>query len=523
MSKAIPHFDNVAPEMSDSMEFTAAMLTLRAKARAYWHFAVKHKLIWTYAIPTGATDGVYIYINPDYFFGLPSHGQRAFLLGHEVAHIVLKHGWRGLAFRKIGYFRVLNGVNIPFIHRLWNWVTDAIINADLIAHGLEPIEGAILDDRFDRDFVADDAYLEKFKEWEQEQEDEPADDESEASGNGEPSEAMGNPMPADGDDGDADDGDADDGDADGDVDGDAVDGDAVGETDGEVVGEADGDADGDVDGEPDADADGGGAAGSDHDGHDTHLEPKYDGTAEEVEEAEREDERALDKATTDGAKQQEQAIKDGEHKDVGVGDGVAGRLKSAEERKSAPMTWSDELADLLQRSGKGSETSYAKIHRRRFNLYGVVSPVTRGALNQIGFVVDVSYSVDRNALRECMHVLADVIDQLQPSGGAIVVFCGDEYVDHAEVFSGSELLDLEIPYGGGTYMSAGIDWLEQNGYDPDVTLVFTDAEMYDEDMQKVVDSGAVIVLDGAPSWYARRVIERAQARVITVADDSLAA
>ena len=489
--KAIRHFENDSPEMSESKEFAAAMIILSAKARIYWRLVVMHEVIWTDRLPTAGTDGVYIYINPAFFTGLPSHSQRAFLLGHEVGHMILRHPQRGKAFRKRGYFRVVKGSKIPFDHKTYNCAGDYVINADLVAHGLEPIPSGLFDDRFTRDHLVDEVYAELHEEQQQE-DDDTTDDESEASGNGEPSEAMGNPMPADGDD-DGDDS------------------------------ESDGDADGDGDDETDGDADGGGAAGSDHDGHDTHLEPKYDGTAEEVEEAEREDERALDKATTDGAKQQEQAIKDGEHKDVGVGDGVAGRLKSAEERKSAPMTWSDELADLLQRSGKGSEASYAKIHRRRFNLYGVVSPVTRGALNQIGFVVDVSYSVDRNALRECMHVLADVIDQLQPSGGAIVVFCGDEYVDHAEVFSGSELLDLEIPYGGGTYMSAGIDWLEQNGYDPDVTLVFTDAEMYDEDMQKVVDSGAVIVLDGAPSWYARRVIERAQARVITVADDSLAA
>ena len=489
--KAIRHFENDSPEMSESKEFAAAMIILSAKARIYWRLVVMHEVIWTDRLPTAGTDGVYIYINPAFFTGLPSHSQRAFLLGHEVGHMILRHPQRGKAFRKRGYFRVVKGSKIPFDHKTYNCAGDYVINADLVAHGLEPIPSGLFDDRFTRDHLVDEVYAELHEEQQQE-DDDTTDDESEASDNGEPSEAMGNPMPADGDD-DGDDS------------------------------ESDGDADGDGDDETDGDADGGGAAGSDHDGHDTHLEPKYDGTAEEVEEAEREDERALDKATTDGAKQQEQAIKDGEHKDVGVGDGVAGRLKSAEERKSAPMTWSDELADLLQRSGKGSEASYAKIHRRRFNLYGVVSPVTRGALNQIGFVVDVSYSVDRNALRECMHVLADVIDQLQPSGGAIVVFCGDEYVDHAEVFSGSELLDLEIPYGGGTYMSAGIDWLEQNGYDPDVTLVFTDAEMYDEDMQKVVDSGAVIVLDGAPSWYARRVIERAQARVITVADDSLAA
>jgi len=202
---------------------------------------------------------------------------------------------------------------------------------------------------------------------------------------------------------------------------------------------------------------------------------------------------------------------------------VRGRLKAAAQRKSAPLTWSDELADLLQRSGKGSEISYAKIHRRRFNLCGVVSPVTRGALNQIAFVVDVSYSVDRNSLRECMHVLGDAIDELQPSGGAVVVFCGDSYEGHAEVFSGAELLDLEIPDGGGTYMSAGIDWLADNGYEPDVTLVFTDAEMFGNDMQQVHDAGAVIVLDGPPRYYARQVIEQVNPRVITVTDSSVAA
>ena len=325
MSKAIPHFDNVAPDLSDSMEFAAAMLTLRAKARAYWHFAVKHKLIWTYAIPTGATDGVYIYINPDFFFGLPSDGQRAFLLGHEVAHIVLKHGWRGRAFAKVGYFRVLNGVNIPFIHKLWNWATDAIINADLIAHGLEPIDGIILDDRYDRDFVADDAYLEKFREWEQEQEDDTADDESGAGDSGEPSPSMGNPMP------DSEDSDDSENDSDADCESGSEDSDSE---------ESDSD---------DSQGSGNGI-GSEHDGHDTHLEPKYDGTDEEQEDAAEEDQAKTDRTLNDAVKDQQEAVERGEHQNIGTSANVGESVKAGLNRHTAQVSWSEELAHVFTRA-----------------------------------------------------------------------------------------------------------------------------------------------------------------------------
>ena len=485
--QAIRHFENDSPEMSESKEFAAAMIILSAKARIYWRLVVMHEVIWTDRLPTAGTDGIYIYINPAFFMGLPSDSQRAFLLGHEVGHMILRHPQRGKAFRKRGYFRIVKGSKIPFDHKTYNCAGDYVINADLVAHGLEPIPSGLFDDRFTRDHLVDEVYAELYEEQQQEAEDQQesdqqesddtADDESEASDSDESGDS--------GESGKSDD--------------------ESGDESGESGDESDDES------------------GSEHDGHDVHLEPKYDGTAEEVEEAEREDERALDKSVKDGAEQQQQAIKEGEHADVTFGDGVAGSLRAAQERKSAPLTWSDELADLLHKSGKGSETSWAKIHRRRFNLHGVVSPVTKGALNQIAFVVDVSWSVDRDALAQCMHVLADVIDELQPAGGAVVVFCGDSYEGHAEVFSGAELLELYIPDGGGTYMTAGIKWLEDNGYDPDVTLVFTDAEMVAYDMEYVADSGAVIVLDGPPTTYARWVIQRVNPRVITVADESVAA
>ena len=502
--KAIRHFENDSPNMSESKEFAAAMIILSAKARIYWRLVVMSEVIWTHGVPTAATDGVYIYINPDFFNGLTSDSQRAFLLGHEVGHMILKHPQRGKAFRKRGYFRVVKGAKIPFIHRIYNCAGDYVINADLVAHGLEPIEEGLFDDRFGRNHLVDEVYAELYEEQQTEEDDQDQDqDQDQAEEDNDTADESG----------------------DSDQDGQSGAGDSLEDDHSEDNEDCNSNSEDGSEGddcEDNQDSDNG-SEGTDHDGHDVHLEPKYDGSKDEIEAAEKEDERAIDKATEDGAEQQREAAEQGEHSDITFGDAISERIKASENRMSAPITWRDEIPDLLQRSGKGSEVSFAKIHRRRFNLYGVVSPVTKGALNQIAFEVDVSWSVDRNALRECMHVLADAIDELQPSGGAIVVFCGDSYVDHAEVFSGAELLDLEIPDGGGTYMTAGIKWLEENGYDPDVTLVFTDAEMHREDMQYVVDSGAVIVLDGTPDQYARWVLNQTKARFITVADNSIAA
>ena len=288
--QAIRHFQNDSPEMSESKEFAAAMIILSAKARIYWRLVVMHEVIWTDRLPTAGTDGIYIYINPAFFMGLPSDSQRAFLLGHEVGHMILRHPQRGKAFRKRGYFRIVKGSKIPFDHKTYNCAGDYVINADLVAHGLEPIPSGLFDDRFTRDHLVDEVYAELYEEQQQESDqqesDDTAGDESEASDSAESGES--------------------------------------GES-----GKSD-DESGDESGESGDEA--GDESGSEHEGHDVHLEPKYDGTAEEVAEAEREDERALDKSVKDGAEQQQQAIKEGEHADVTFGDGVAGSLRAAQER-----------------------------------------------------------------------------------------------------------------------------------------------------------------------------------------------
>ncbi len=116
-----------------------------------------------------------------------------------------------------------------------------------------------------------------------------------------------------------------------------------------------------------------------------------------------------------------------------------------------------------------------------------------------------------------------MIDELQPTDGFLILLTADSVEHCYEVYSGAELLDLEIPYGGGTNMSAGLDYIEEQGYSPDLVMVFTDYEVTHDDGKRLVDEGCVIVMDGQPSEYARWVMGRTDPRVITVDDSSLAA
>ena len=471
--QAKPHFDNVAPEMADSETFAAAMLTLRGLARMIWSYMLKHTLIWTYQIPTGATDGVYIYINPNFFNSLPNDSQRAFLLGHEVLHIVLRHAWRRIAFQKAGYFAIDTKLGeIPFIHKIWNWVTDAIINRELIAYGLEPIDGAILDDRFDRNTLADDAYRIKWLEDKADEEQATA-DESESDDSGHDPQTDGN---------------------------------------------ADNGSD-DNDGDDNQQS----AKGSDHDGHDTHLDPIYEGTPEEIDEAEREAESKAARQLQEAIAEQQQAVERGEHQDVGTGSDIDGQVTAGENRHTAEVSWREELADVFRMSGNGGEITYSKMHRRRYSVMGVVTPATVGRLSHVTLIGDISASVQRDPFKATLNEMSVMIDELEPTDGVSVLFTNTEVEEHHDVHSGGELTDLDIPMGGGTWLCSALDYMEEQSITSDVTLAFTDCYIDREDMDRLVENDVIIVLDHNPERWMREELEEAGARYIVAVDELLAA
>ena len=165
-------------DMSRSERYMAALIIMQSKCWAYYSVLVNTEVIWTDRIQTAGCDGIYVYVNPDFFRSLPSDGQRAFLLAHEVAHKILRHGMRGRFYRDRGFHSMQNGKQLPFIHSTWNIAADAVINADLLAHGLEPIPEGIYMDNVDRDQLVDHVYISLAQEQQQEQEQEQQQDDS---------------------------------------------------------------------------------------------------------------------------------------------------------------------------------------------------------------------------------------------------------------------------------------------------------------------------------------------------------
>ena len=174
-------------DLTNSRKHVGAMIILNAKAPVHYTTLLATEIIWTTAIPTGATDGVWVYINPEFYRGLATDGQRAFLLAHEVSHIILRHPQRSLAYQKRGFFR--HGMR--FVHRIYNSAADYVIDADLVAMGFEMIPECLYSDKYQRDDVVDAVYADIYKD----QPEEPEHGEPEGEEGGFPSPESGNSQP----------------------------------------------------------------------------------------------------------------------------------------------------------------------------------------------------------------------------------------------------------------------------------------------------------------------------------------
>jgi hypothetical protein len=113
-----------------------------------------------------------------------------------------------------------------------------------------------------------------------------------------------------------------------------------------------------------------------------------------------------------------------------------------------------------------------------------------------------------------MIELASAIDELQPRDGVVVVFTNHMVRSTAEVYSGGELLDLEIPCGGGTHMTQGVDFLIDNGLECDITLCFTDGDLIDCDWSYLAQNDVVVVCDRTLHPYDARNASNSGADVI---------
>jgi len=445
-------------DLTSSRRYIAALIILQTKAPVHYSVLLATEVIFTDAVGTAATDGVYVYISPKFFRGLESDSQRAFLLAHEVSHIILRHPQRGKVYQDRGFFRP----NVSFDHGMYNRAADYVINSDCKAMGFEPIPQGCYSDDYGRDDIVDSVYADLYQ-----KQDDDADDDDDITGD---------PAP-EGDDQDS-----------------------------------SGDSADTSDGAPDkSDSNDGERSLPEPAGHDHHLTPEYEGTDEEQEAAAREDEHDVRSSVDDGIDQLEADGRDPARLPESIREGSHRHRPSS----ASDTDWRAELADRFNRAGAGGQTTWSRIHRRRFSTLGVISPTSIGQIGRVSIVVDISASVSRDMLNQFMIESASLIDTLQPRDGVVVAWTNHRFHSSDEVYSGAELLDLEAPCGGGTYMSAGVEWLEQNGLESDLVIVFTDGEMQDCDWQSLAQrDNLVVVLDSEPVPYIRRMIGESGADTI---------
>lgn len=458
--RAIKLFDATA-DLTNSRRFIAALIILQSKAPVHYSLLMATDVVWTDGLPTAGTDGVYVYVNPEFFRGLESDSQRAFLLAHEVAHIILRHPQRGQMYADRGHFRV----GIPFDGGLYNKCADYVINADCLSMGLERIENGCYSDKYGRDDLVDSVYAELAQ---------PEDD------NDDQNDDQGDDQSGD-------------------------DGDSASAGDDSDDGSDDG-----ADAGSDAGGDDGGAGLPDAAGHDYHLSPKYAGDADEQADAAAADKFDLGNAVDDGV---DEANSNG----ISVSGNIADAGTRVQAGKASDIPWQEELADLLRHTGDGGKVTWSQIKRRRFAMMGVISPERRGDMQRLSVIVDISSSVDRDAMARFMAEIATAVDELNPTDGCLVLFTNHEVHSSHEVYSGGELLDLEVPNGGGTRMSAGVDFMTENGLESDVTLCFTDCELWGDDWERLAAADVVVVADREVGVWYRRDADAANCRIITAA------
>lgn len=503
--KAKRLFANDNPEYARKVSYISALIVMQRKAWAYYSVLVScGEVIWTRKVPTAGTDGVYIYVNPDFFDGLPNDNQRAFLLAHEVGHIVLRHAMRRLAYVAKGFHSYRGDKRIAFDHQQWNVACDLVINADLVAHGMEMIPEGLLNKQFGRDDLVDDVYVTLYKEPEQDQgkgpEPTPAprkksDDDSE---DGETGEQSGNET------GESSDGES--GDESGEGKGKSTDKSENTDESGEGSGSGEGE------GEP---------TPSDHGGHDQHYEPDYSDAGDEVEQekARKEDEGEIQRQVDEALDAVDDARDRGErHIASSKGFSNAGYRHSGE-GSASDTDWRSELADLVTRSGDEGEITWGKLARRRYITTGVCFPTRKGTFERIAITVDISGSVSRYMLHQFLLEMAALIDLMQPSAGVLILWTNTVVESVDEVMSGAELLALEVPCGGGTRMSAAVEWMEEQGLTADVHLCFTDGDLFGmDDWMGLAKGNVIVVLDSQPTTYTRHYIDQSGVRAIVAGD-----
>lgn len=124
-------YKSCVPTVEERRALEVARIGFMSACPFYAHlFYSEMKEVLTREIPTAATDGRHVFINPTYLASLkPPEG--VFVYAHEVDHFVSRHPQRMQSYQREGNLR-----GTPFDAEQFNHAADYVINAGLMEQGV---------------------------------------------------------------------------------------------------------------------------------------------------------------------------------------------------------------------------------------------------------------------------------------------------------------------------------------------------------------------------------------------------
>lgn len=119
----------LTPEQTQAIDVARVGFMTACPFYAHYFYAEMTE-VFTKDIPTAATDGRRIFINPEYISGLKP-AERVFVYAHEVDHVISRDPQRIKHYKQLGKVRTK-----PADAWFWNVVTDYRINAGLMEQGV---------------------------------------------------------------------------------------------------------------------------------------------------------------------------------------------------------------------------------------------------------------------------------------------------------------------------------------------------------------------------------------------------
>lgn len=124
--------DAIYKEAEQALKVAKITLMMQKNTVCYTTVLFSLKQRFTEEIPTAATNGKELVINPHFFVGLTPN-ERLTLLAHEVLHVLLDH------MHRIG----------DRIHELWNIAGDYVINGSLATAQYTPLKKWLYESKYD--------------------------------------------------------------------------------------------------------------------------------------------------------------------------------------------------------------------------------------------------------------------------------------------------------------------------------------------------------------------------------------